>query len=130
LELQEVDAANSLPEFEFQCQTAKLLVECAAMLKEELSDNKPTPNPQEQLCIQAAISVLGSLLAQNDEVVEIWFLTGCAFHAKQNDSGAGVALCYFRRTMEMLVDIRKALQQQEAKYADVDDEDEQQYIQA
>jgi hypothetical protein len=35
LELQEVDAANSLPEFEFRCQTAKLLVECAAMLKEE-----------------------------------------------------------------------------------------------
>jgi hypothetical protein len=28
LELQEVDAANSLPEFEFRCQTAKLLVEC------------------------------------------------------------------------------------------------------
>jgi tetratricopeptide (TPR) repeat protein len=136
LELQEVDAANSLPEFEFRCQTAKLLVECAALLNEESnststsSDKKPTtPNPQEQLCIQAAISVLGSLLAQNDEVVEIWFLTGCAFYAKKNDSAAGAARYYFQRTMEMLVDIRKALQQ-EAKYTDADDEDEQQDIQA
>jgi hypothetical protein len=100
------------------------------MLKEESSDKKPTPNPQEQLRIQAAISVLGSLLAQNDEVVEIWFLTGYAFHAKKNDSGAGAALCYFQRTMETLVDIRKAFLQQEAKYADADDEDEQQDIQA
>ena len=136
LELQEVDAANSLPEFEFRCQTAKLLVECAAMLKEESSstsstssDKTPTPNPQEQQCTQAAISVLGSLLAQNDEVVEIWYLTGCAFYAKKSDSGASAARYYFQRTMEMLVDIRKALQQ-EAKYADADDEEEQQDIQA
>jgi hypothetical protein len=48
------------------------------MLKEEQSDNKPTPNPREQLGIR--------LLAQNDEVVEIWFFTGCAFHAKKNES--------------------------------------------
>jgi hypothetical protein len=135
-ELQEVDAANSLPEFEFRCQTAKLLLECAAILKEEpnstsstSSDKTPTPNPQEQQCMQAAISVLGSLLAQNDEVVEIWFLMGCAFHAKKNDSGAGAARYYFQRTMEMLVDIRKALQQ-EAQYADADNEEEQQDIQA
>jgi tetratricopeptide (TPR) repeat protein len=133
LELQEVDAANSLPEFEFRCQTAKLLLECAAMLKEESnstsSDKTPTPNPQEQQCLQAAISVLGSLLAQNDEVVEIWFLTGCVFHAKKNASGDSAARYYFQRTMEMLVDIRKALGK-EAQYADTDNEEEQEDIQA
>jgi hypothetical protein len=56
LELQEVlDAANSLPKSEFRCQTAKLLVECAALLKEESKLNvlvrqETNPKPHKSNC--------------------------------------------------------------------------------
>ena len=102
-ELLEVEAANNLPEFEFRCQTAKLLLECAGLLKEGSSSSY-----QENECISAAISVLGSLLAQNDEVVEIWYLTGCAFAAKHAPL-VETAKFYFKRAKEMLTDIQKAL---------------------
>jgi len=102
-ELLEVEAANNLPEFEFRCQTAKLLLECAGLLKESSSSSD-----QENECISAAISVLGSLLAQNDEVVEIWYLTGCAFAAKHAPL-VDTAKFYLERAKEMLTDIQKAL---------------------
>lgn len=76
--------------------------------------------------MSAAISVLGSLLAQNDEVVEIWFLAGCAFAAK-NPPMVESAHFYLQRAMEMLSEIKKALQQ-EVEY--VGDEVEKQEIQA
>jgi tetratricopeptide (TPR) repeat protein len=110
-ELKEVDAANNLPEFEFRCQTAKLLLECAALLRE----TQPANN-QEDRCLTAAISVLGSLLAQNDEVIEIWFLTGCAFAAKQPPL-VDAAKFHLDRAMEMLQDVKKALEQ-EVRFAD------------
>lgn len=115
VELKEVDAANNLPEFEFRCQTAKLLLECAAVLKE--SSAPPVslqPNSQEDQCLSAAISVLGSLLAQNDEVIEIWYLTGCAVAAKSLSDSARF---YFDKAMQMLQDTKKELEQ-EAKFAD------------
>jgi hypothetical protein len=115
VELKEVDAADNLPEFEFRCQTAKLLLECAALLKASKQASEPAQEEEER-CVSAAISVLGSLLAQNDEVIEIWFLAGCAFAAKSPPM-ADSALFYLQRTMEMLVDTKKALQQ-EAEYAD------------
>jgi hypothetical protein len=115
LELKEVDEANNLPEFEFRCQTAKLLLECAALLKETRQESESVSQQEEQ-CVLAAIAVLGSLLAQNDEVVEIWFLTGCAFAAR-NPTMVDSAQYYLQRTMEMLVDIKKALQQ-EVEYAE------------
>jgi hypothetical protein len=115
LELKEVDAADNLPEFEFRCETAKLLLECAALLKASKQASEPVQQEEER-CVSAAISVLGSLLAQNDEVVEIWFLAGCAFAAKSPPMADSVRF-YLQRTMEMLVDIKKALQQ-EAEYAD------------
>ena len=108
-ELKEVDAANDLPEFEFRCQTAKLLLECAGLLKESPA-SPPSGPSQEDLCLSAAVSVLGSLLAQNDEVIEIWFLTGCAFASKRPPL-VEAATFYFDRTMQMLQDIKKALQQ-------------------
>lgn len=115
LELTEVEAANGLPEYEFRCQTAKLLLECA-VLSHESGTALEDQQLREQQCVSAAISVLGSLLAQNDEVVEIWFLTGCAFALKKpalTDS-AGY---YMQRALEMLKDVRKALEK-ETEFAD------------
>ena len=117
-ELVEVEAANNLPEFEFRCQTAKLLLECAGLLKEKRQQDAVTP--QENECISAAISVLGSLLAQNDEVIEIWYLTGCAFAAK-TPPVVDESRFYLERAKEMLTDLQKALQE-EAQF--VDDEAE------
>lgn len=111
LELKEVDEANNLPEFEFRCQTAKLLLECAS-----LPDQSSSLKQQQQQCVTAAISVLSSLLAQNDEVVEIWFLMGCAFAAKSPPM-ADSACYYLERAKEMLMDIKKSLEQQ-GQFAD------------
>ena len=113
-ELKEVEAANNLPEFEFRCQTAKLLLECAELLKERSNsmDDSSNNSDQSDECIVAAISVLGSLLAQNDEVIEIWYLTGCAFAAKKPPL-AEAARFYLERAKEMLTDIRKALKEEE-----------------
>jgi tetratricopeptide (TPR) repeat protein len=120
-ELLHLEAANNLPEFEFRCQTAKLLLECAAMLKAtrreadgddvDTSGTASGAQSQEQECVSAAISVLGSLLAQNDEVVEIWYLTGCAFAAKSPPL-VDAARFYLDRAKEMLMEIRKSLQQE------------------
>eukprot|EP00980_Cylindrotheca_fusiformis_P015435 scaffold4343_cov144-Cylindrotheca_fusiformis.AAC.13 len=114
LELTEVEAANNLPDFEFRCQTAKLLLECAA-LSAEIELPLEDQQLQEQQCVAAAISVLGSLLAQNDEVVEIWFLAGCAFALKK-PAMTDSAVYYMQRAMEMLIDVRKALEK-EAEFA-------------
>ncbi len=118
-ELLEVDAANNLPEFEFRCQTAKLLLECAGLLSESNVDGK-----KEDECVTAAISVLGSLLAQNDEVIEIWYLTGCAFCAKKPPL-TDTARFYLERAKEMLTDIRKAMKDQEQW---VDDSEKQELL--
>lgn len=114
-ELLEVEAANDLPEFEFRCQTAKLLLECAGLLKESSNstmDDSSNHSDQEDECITAAISVLGSLLAQNDEVIEIWYLTGCAFAAKK-PALTDTAKFYLERAKEMLADIQKALKEED-----------------
>jgi tetratricopeptide (TPR) repeat protein len=120
-ELVEVDAANNLPEFEFRCQTAKILLECANLLSKQGKDQQhdvdtTVVSTEETQCIDAAISVLGSLLAQNDEVVEIWYLTGCAFAAKTPPL-PDAALYYLERAQEMLTDIRTTLAQ-ELRFAD------------
>mmetsp|Transcript_1532 Transcript_1532/g.2164 ORF Transcript_1532/g.2164 Transcript_1532/m.2164 type:complete len:430 (+) Transcript_1532:122-1411(+) len=121
VELQNVDAASSLPEFEFRCQTAKLLLECADISKGE-SAVSGSPDQQAELCVVAAIAVLGSLLAENDEVVEIWFLSGCAF-ASKTPPQIDLAIYYLRRSMEMLLDIKKSLEQ-EAGFAEGEDKQE------
>mmetsp|Transcript_11683 Transcript_11683/g.17148 ORF Transcript_11683/g.17148 Transcript_11683/m.17148 type:complete len:393 (+) Transcript_11683:81-1259(+) len=99
VELSNVEAVNNLPSFEFRCQSVKLLLECG-------SDE----------CVQAAIQVLGSLLAENDEVVEIWYLLGCAF---EMNGGNELAIEYWQRAREMLLKVKENLQQ------DDDDEDDE-----
>jgi hypothetical protein len=118
IELHNVDAANSLPEYEFRCQTAKLLLECAEISK--ASYGSGSLNQQADQCVVAAIAVLGSLLSENDEVVEIWFLLGCAF-ASKTPPQADLAVYYLRQCMEMLLDIKKSLEQ-EAGFAETDDQ--------
>jgi tetratricopeptide (TPR) repeat protein len=142
-ELLQLDAANNLPEFEFRCQTAKILLECAGLLKATRHEGggdistaatssvadiggsctQSSPAQQEAECVSAAISVLGSLLAQNDEVVEIWYLTGCAFAAKFPTPLVDEARFYLDRAKEMLTEIRKSLQE-EALMADASEQDD------
>eukprot|EP00956_Cyclotella_meneghiniana_P031298 scaffold81817_cov63-Cyclotella_meneghiniana.AAC.1 len=80
-ELLEVDAASSLPSYEFRCQTAKLFMEIASVID---SDKKQASSDNESVtgkCAEASIQILGSLMAENDEVIEVWYLLGCAFMA-------------------------------------------------
>ena len=123
-ELLEVEAANNLPEFEFRCNTAKLLLECAGLLKDSRKKTSSTSgtNQEEDECITAAICVLGSLLAQNDEVVEIWFLTGCAFAGKIPPL-VDEAKFYLERAKEMLTDIQKALKEESQYVCDSERQD-------
>jgi tetratricopeptide (TPR) repeat protein len=104
-ELLETDAVRTLPGYEFRCQTAKFLLECAGVLKEE----KPG-DAREAKCVQAAVDVLGSLLAENDEVAEIWYLMGNAF-AAMNPPNVELAVNYWERTNEMLTSVKESLVQ-------------------
>ncbi len=71
-ELLEIDAASTLPEYGFRLQTAKIMLECTSLVDDGNNHNK-------ERCSESAIQVLGSLLAENDEVIEVWYLLGCAF---------------------------------------------------
>lgn len=97
-ELVEVEAASQLPEYNFRCQTAKIMLECASFQKE--GDN---------VCIEASIQVLGSLLAENDEVADVWLLMGCSFAAlspPNNDA----AKYYWETALSMLNAAREGLE--------------------
>jgi tetratricopeptide (TPR) repeat protein len=128
-ELQEeaLSAVQSLPGFEFRCQTAKLFMECSSLLQEEISNattatntndsSNITPNTQmsdsklveqKKFCIKAAIYVLGSLLAENDEVIEIWYLLGCAFHSA-TPPNHDASKYYWDNTLEMLEKVKESL---------------------
>lgn len=106
VELVDVDAANNLPSFEFRCQSAKILLECAAALKEENNEASEVPEQAVQ-CSDAAIQVLGSLLAENDEVIEVWYLMGCAFEVV---SDLDAASQFWERTLEMLLKLKERLE--------------------
>ena len=97
-ELVEVEAASQLPEYNFRCQTAKIMLECASLQKE--GDN---------VCIEASIQVLGSLLAENDEVADVWLLMGCSFAAlspPNNDA----ARYYWETALSMLNTAKEGLE--------------------
>ena len=100
VELTDVDAANNLPPFDFRCQTAKILMECATVLKSEQSNGSSVPQ-QVVECSDAAIQVLASLLAENDEVIEVWYLMGCAF-AASSPPDFDAAAQYWIRALELL----------------------------
>jgi hypothetical protein len=103
MELNDVDAANNLPGFDFRCQTAKLLMECAASIKSEQCEGAMSGQIEE--CSDAAIQVLASLLAENDEVIEVWYLMGCAF-AASTPPDLDTAAQYWIRSFELLTKIK------------------------
>ena len=115
-ELLELQAVQDLPGFEFRCQTAKLLLECAGALAEQTG--------QQSQCTQAAIDVLGSLLAENDEVVETWILAGDAF-AIGETSEEQKELCrhYWERALNMLTEVQKSLVEDQQEAEDMEEED-------
>jgi len=143
LELQEV---QELPGFEFRCNTAKLLLECAAGVRTTTTTSHEDADPQsrkqlQQECAQAAIDVLGSLLAENDEVVEIWILVGDAFALMVPDEETGASSLssspedddddeqkelschYWERALGMLRVVQKSLLEEQQEADDMEEED-------
>jgi len=123
----ELKAGNSLPGFEFRCQTAKILLECANVLSEKDRDimtknERGNDEDQRDFCVDASIQVLGSLLAENDEVVEIWYLLGCAFSAC-SPPNTNESKYYWDNAMKMLLQVKEGLEQQiNAETEDENDE--------
>ncbi len=99
-ELLEVDAASSLPGYEFRCQTAKIMLECASLIEDLETKN---------LCAESGIQVLGSLMAEDDEVIEVWYLLGCAFKAclPPNEDSAKY---YWENALTMLNKVKEELE--------------------
>jgi len=125
-ELVNVEAASSLPEYNFRCQTVKIMLECASLLENgENSSNfdSAAKNKDEMIntCAESAIQVLGSLIAENDEVIEVWYLLGCAFMACK-PSNEDSAKYYWNHALEMLQKVKEGLE--EAIDCGGDDEDE------
>lgn len=117
-----LEAANSLPGFEFRCQMAKLLLECSSIL-EDTSEDAEKRTEQRKYCIESAIQVLGSLMAENDEVIETWFLLGCAFSSME-PKNIEASKHYFETTIDMLDKVKKGLKQEmptEDIKAEIDD---------
>ena len=112
-ELLELDCVQNLPGFEFRCQTGKILLECVEQLKQR-QDERASP------CCEAAVCVVGSLLAENDEVVEIWQLTGDVF-ASMEPPVADAAIHHWERAVEMLRAVKKSL---DNEALEVEDDDE------
>lgn len=125
-------AAHKLPGFDFRCQTAKILLECALVLEQqedfpsespsEIGMNKDTE--QRPYCIEAAIQVLGSLLAENDEVVEVWYLLGCAF-ASTMPKNIEAAKYYWETALEMLGKVKEGMEQDMPMFKGNNEEDVQ-----
>lgn len=116
-ELLELKPVQDLPGYEFRCQTAKLLLECAGALAGQQKE-------QQTRCAQAAIDVLGSLLAENDEVVEIWILVGDAFAVGEaNDEQKELSCHYWERALEMLTVVQKSLMEEQQEAEDMEEED-------
>ena len=101
MELSQVDAVQALPGFEFRCQMVKIMLEAAAV--SENADDK-----DRVACRQAAIYVLGSLMAENDEVVEIWVLLGDAFQAI---SCHDEAVSYWQNALDMLGQLKQSIEE-------------------
>jgi len=100
-ELLEVDAASTLPEYSFRLQTAKIMLECTSLVDDE------TNSGIKEKCSESTIQVLGSLLAENDEVIEVWYLLGCAFMSASNPDSARH---YWENAIEMLSKAKEQLE--------------------
>ena len=128
-ELVEIDAASALPGFEFRCQTSKILLECAAVLGdsdrgggEDDAAGSDENDARRNACVESAIQVLGSLLAENDEVVEVWYLLGCAFEA-MTPTNVDAAKYYWETALTMLAKVKEGMDQ--AGPDEVDEEEKQ-----
>ena len=77
--------------------------------------------------MRAAIHVLGSLLAENDETVEIWFLLGCAFDLLP--SSASLAQHYWQQALNMLLKVQEQLKQNNNDDDDDDGDDDDDVLQ-
>jgi hypothetical protein len=109
--LVEVDAASSVPSYELRCQTAKLFLECAsAMNCTEKSETSSDDITATKKCAESAIQVLGSLMAENDEVVEVWYLLGCAFMAFPPPN-IDSAQYYWDQCMTMLIKVKEEMEE-------------------
>mmetsp|Transcript_20873 Transcript_20873/g.26962 ORF Transcript_20873/g.26962 Transcript_20873/m.26962 type:complete len:421 (-) Transcript_20873:35-1297(-) len=120
LELTQVEAAQSLPGFEFRCQSAKLLLEGCDCLSQDKPDGYETTAQQ---CAVAAIHILGSLMAENDEVIEIWFLAGDAYVFLKQPA---VAQQYYQQTVQMFEQVQQSL---EEELETCDDEQQEEELQ-
>lgn len=111
-ELQNVEEVNAIPNFEFRTQSAKLLFECAFILlspeEEQNTDiSEAIASGIPNKCLEASVLTLGSLLAENDEVIEIWYFLGCAFSSLKQDD---MAQFYYEKTLEMLEKVKENLE--------------------
>lgn len=117
-ELKHVDEVNALPGYEFRVQTSKLLLECASYLAQKQS-GEDTISDQKK-CAEAATQVLGSLLAENDEVIEVWYLVGRAYMAMptplaSEEHAQGLidaARYYFEHALDMLSKVKKGMEKE------------------
>ena len=125
-----LQAVNGLPGFEFRCQSAKILLECASVLDQQSKEAEDIVSGNNEMevrnrmgteqrvsCVEAAIQVLGSLLAENDEVVEIWYLLGCAF-ASCTPSNSDAAKYYWESAVEMLLKVKEGMEQEVSGLSD------------
>lgn len=111
-ELLEVDAASGLPSYEFRCQTAKLFMEIASVIEceEKQASSASNDNNATKKCAETAIQILGSLMAENDEVVEVWYLLGCAFMASSPPQVES-AQYYWDQCMTMLIKVKQDIEE-------------------
>ncbi|GMH55932.1 hypothetical protein TrRE_jg12178 [Triparma retinervis] len=87
-------------------QTAKLMLESSAFLA-----STGSPSALKSTLSNACIQVLGSLLSENDEVIETWFLLGCAFHAL-GPPARQQARFHFERALGMLEKAKKGMEEE------------------
>jgi lipopolysaccharide biosynthesis regulator YciM len=80
-------------------------------------------NDRRKQCAQCAVHVLGSVLAENDEVIEVWLLAGEAFAALENYESA---VYYWERAREMLTSVQQSLEMQ---VAEAEEEEEENFLQ-
>jgi hypothetical protein len=66
-------------------------------------------NTTKERCSESAIQVLGSLLAENDEVIEVWYLLGCAFMSC-SPPNPDSARHYWENAIDMLTKAKEQLQ--------------------
>jgi hypothetical protein len=73
------------------------------------------------------VDVLGSLLAENDEVIEIWMLLGNAYAVldeNQEEREYPLSVEYWERALEMLTTVQQALEEEQSNCQSQEEEDE------